>query len=556
MLILLGVSLAKIPFARADVDSHIGSLTLNPALRGLTHGQASSFIIVAQATAACTIRNTAGAPVLSNDDPLAKFLLASRTCPTNMFDLRSQLLAVGATIKTTLVANRGFHNPKTNHDAMHFMLFEIVSGRLGSLGIDVKDGEFFFGHFTAITGANTLVADQRPEPRALMVELIAWDPGKQLFNFYELIGNGEKGEWFYRGDSLDIQADVTFLHRHTDPGQPKFGGQLRCSGCHTAGGPIMKELAAPHNDWWTTERPLPLGKLIPDADLARIFQGLVDASELSASVKAGLSMLAESDKFRQTSKTLSLQEQLRPLFCPVELNLESDPTPLDKKSPTIEIPSAFVVHPLLARSSLTAQRGHYEAALATMKASFPETKRTDADHAWLTPVKAFSDTLTIESLIKQNIIDEEFASDVLAVDLTNPLFSTERCHLLSMVPIKVDDDWKETFKTSLQAQAGQDQAAQELLTNLTDSSQNTQFHRARAVRLLDQCQSRLQTSDAVLTIYRLLAQRREEVRTSEISQNKKGKILEPGFRVIFPTVTPAAMPGTLHLTEDCQVRAP
>jgi hypothetical protein len=70
----------------------------------------------------------------------------------------------------------------------------------------------------------------------------------------------------------------------------------------------MTELAAPHNDWWTTERPLPLDKLKPDANLARIFQGLVDASELSESVKIGLSMLSESDKFRQTSKTLSLQE--------------------------------------------------------------------------------------------------------------------------------------------------------------------------------------------------------------------------------------------------------
>ena len=62
-----------------------------------------------------------------------------------MFDLRSQLLAAGATIKTALVANRGFQNPKTNHDAMHFMLFEIVSGRLGPLQIDVEDGEFFSG---------------------------------------------------------------------------------------------------------------------------------------------------------------------------------------------------------------------------------------------------------------------------------------------------------------------------------------------------------------------------------------------------------------------------
>ena len=57
-------------------------------------------------------------------------------------------------------------------------------------------------------------------------------------------------------------------------------------------------------------------------------------------------------------------------------------------------------------------------------------------------------------------------------------------------------------------------------------------------------------------MYRLLAQRREEVKTSEISQNGENKILEPGFRVIFPKVTPVAKPGALVLTEDCQVLAP
>jgi hypothetical protein len=64
-----------------------------------------------------------------------------------MFDLRSHLLAAGAIIKTTLIANRGFHNPKTDHNFMHFILFEIVSGRLDSLGAEVKDGEFFFRAF-------------------------------------------------------------------------------------------------------------------------------------------------------------------------------------------------------------------------------------------------------------------------------------------------------------------------------------------------------------------------------------------------------------------------
>ena len=77
-----------------------------------------------------------------------------------------------------------------------------------------------------------------------MVELIAWDGDKQVFNFYEMIGDGRQGKWFYRGDSLDIQADVKFLHRQTGSGDPRFGSNLRCSGCHTAGGPIMKELVA------------------------------------------------------------------------------------------------------------------------------------------------------------------------------------------------------------------------------------------------------------------------------------------------------------------------
>jgi hypothetical protein len=37
------------------------------------------------------------------------------------------------------------------------------------------------------------------------------------------------------------------------------------------GGLIQKELAAPHNDWWTKSRPLPLGSLTPDASVDKIY---------------------------------------------------------------------------------------------------------------------------------------------------------------------------------------------------------------------------------------------------------------------------------------------
>ena len=108
---------------------------------------------------------------------------------------------------------------------------------------------------------------------------------------------------------------------------------------------------------------------------------------------------------------------------------------------------------MLAQDSISIERSHYDAALVAMKASFPETLLADADHGWLTPVKAFSDTQVIESLIKQGLIDQEFALDVLSVDMTNPLFSTARASLLRLLPDSATGDWKEKFKANLKANA-------------------------------------------------------------------------------------------------------
>jgi hypothetical protein len=496
---------------------------------------------------ACIIRDNANKATLSNNDPLARLLLAGGPCPANAFEFRARLLSAGAQLKTAFVGNRGFHNPADGS----FSMFEMVSGRLAPAGLEVADGEFFFGHFTARDG-NNLFANQAPGDGDLMIELIAFDPQKNLFNFYEVLGDGRTGRWFYRGDSLDIQADIQSVHRQLDANRPQFGRRLRCSGCHSAGGPIMKELAAPHNDWDTT-RHLPLSNMKPDGELARILQGMVDAGELAKSVNAGLLKLAQSEKFQQGKKALSLQEQLRPLFCPVELNLESDLTPLDDKAPQLRVPAAFLVDPRLAQGSVTIDRAQYDAALVTLNAAFPEgPQRRDADHGWLTPVKAFSDTLAVESLIKQGLIDQEFVSDALAVDLTNPLFSRSRCGLLRLLPNKAEPTWKETFKASLKS-AKANLAAKELLNNLTDPTRNAQFHQARSARLLTQCQNQLQAKDSVVKLYRLLAQRRSEAFASEISKNPLGQILEPEFRVIFTQTRPQIRAGTFRLTDDCQV---
>lgn len=145
---------------------------------------------------------------------------------------------------------------------------------------------------------------------------------------------------------------------------------------------------------------------------------------------------------------------------------------------------------------------------------------------------------------------------MLAVDLTNPLFSPTRCGLLRLAPQKAGADWQEKFKASLKAAAPSDPAARELSDNLANPQRDARFHQARVSRFLDQCRERLQTAQAVTDLVRLLAQRRAEVGDSEISKNRLGRILEDGptiqqsFRVIFPIVTPAIAPRTFRLIED------
>lgn len=488
----------------------------------------------------CRILTSQGTEATGNADTLARLLSRETACPRDVFELRALLKRANAELTPTFVGNRGFHNPGRGS----FSVFEMVSG--GSVeGGPLARGEMFFGHFTAPGPGQSLVLDQQG---GLMVELIAWDGSKGMFNFYELIGDRQQRRWFYRGDSGDIVADTARLHRRDGA---QFGERLRCSGCHVMGGPIMKELTPPHNDWWRSDRRLPLGGRQPDAALAGILNTLVEPGELAQGVQAGTQKLEESSRFRALRSGLSLQERLRPLFCPMELNLASDTQPLDTGPATVSIPSEFMIDPLFVVGTVDVSRQHYQQALAKSKARFPEIARPDADHAWLTPVKAHADRRAIRALISEGVIDEEFAADVLAVDMTNPVFSTVRCGLLKLVPETQSPTWLETFKDTLSRNGGAGGA--ELVANLTQPGRTLAAHKQRADALLRACRANLTTADAVGGLFRLLTARRAEAFASPISSNPQGQVLEPGFRVIFPAVSPPASPGRLKLTDDCKV---
>ena len=493
-----------------------------------------------------------GPPAPARQDALARLLASSEPCPRDVLALRTRIRNAGGAFSTAFINNRGFHNPR----AGSFSLFEMVTGKLTPTG-DVREGEFFFGHFTRAAG-KTLVLNQSPQSGNLMVEVIAWDPGKGMFNFYELIGNGKNGTWSYNGDSQDILIDTEPLHRARAAGRPPFGKGLRCAGCHVNGGPIMKELASPQNDWWTDARKIDRGGREFDDQLAAIASGFVDGDRLSAAVRAGVEKLNTSPQFKAIRAGRSLQEQLRPLFCPIEINFESDVAPLQANGPTTRVPSALFADPRLAEGRLEASRADYDSALQTTGSAFdfPETKLPDADHGWLGPVKATSDQIIVQGLVDAGLIDAEFVSDVLAVDFTNPALSGARCGLLKLVPASASGDWQAGFRKALAASTAP--AAKELLANFTTPERSAAAHRQRATTFLDTCRDKLKTRPFVVSMLRLLGQRRAEIAANEISkkpadQTTFHEILEPDFRVIFPTQKGAPAPNALKLSDSCEI---
>lgn len=497
--------------------------------------------------------------LLVNNDALFKLLTKQARCPGNALEFRDLVAKNGMSFKTAMVANRGFHNPLPQGS---FSFFEGIVGAFG--GQTLIPGDWFFGHFTAASIDNTaltsvMAPQQAATPDNLLLETLVWDPVKQVFNFYEIRGNGEGGIWFYRGDSNDIVADIKNLHRAYDPSQPIFAGpvsagkatmpRLRCSGCHMNGGPIMKELKAPHDSWWRTTRPLDFGALRIAPELKPIIENVVSADDFHEWIKAGDAKLLASEPYWKKRTALSLQEQLRPIFCEQEVNLESDLEPLEGPDMTIAAPVGAFVDPRLVPDvgAVTINKLLYVNALNAFNAqffdyqsgNFPNSvqpvNQIDADHAFEVPVKAHSDMLVAQKLITSGLIDEKFLYDVLSVDMTRPMFSRARCGMLTLVPTGAPaTNWKLKFQQNLANSPLP--AAKELVANFKDPARTPAYHRAQAKALLTRIQTNAGLQQNVNGYVRLLAERRIAVYQDQISQHPQGQIFEPGFRLIFPTM--------------------
>jgi hypothetical protein len=484
------------------------------------------------------------------DDAVRHAILSGSPVPRDIGAIRRRLQTdLGGVLKTHIVANGGHEHPSKR--GVMFMCFETYAGPMP--GGRVDEGDLFLGYFLVPQGGRLGVGSG-------FVELIAWDRTKRRFNFWELIDS----TWQFRGDSNDVLDNVREINTGSPKAEFKFSRTspdgttvLRCSGCHTLGGPIMKELEAPHNDWWTDQHKLPPGAFVPDQETAKLFQGATDASNLSAQVKKSVERLvdarSEGGVDRQT-----LSQQLRSLFSTMEMNLVSDTVPFSlrqERGTAVEVPAGFFVDARLARAAPTVpvDLATYKEALTGVDSRFPseQSPTRETRHAFLVPARSFIDNRAIDSLVKRGVLDDELVADVLAVDLTTPVYSSQRASLIRFVPATAADasELRERLITALRAAPASDRGAQDLLANLTDAARTAAAHRAAASAFLAACTKAAGAQETVPGWLRLAAQRREAIESAETARHPQGVITERGFRVVFPIQRrPAATPLRLNPT--------
>ena len=325
------------------------------------------------------------------------------------------------------------------------------------------------------------------------IEMIGFDKTAGVFNFYAR----EDNKWKFFGSSKDLIGDG-YNCDSAGACVPKAASKVRCAGCHLGGGLIMKEFDSPWVHWeHLIDTP-------GAADLATRFKMTVggskeDGAAMESTVRNGNS--AWNDQRVAFLKTKTTADLLRPLFCTVDVNLQS------MTSSSFSIPSSvrndFLLEPRIGGfDSVPIDAADYTAVTtANGQAVKDQSGATlkdkdgkpvlDTVFAWTYPERGQNDKDYVDKLVSKGVLDDDFVADVLSIDMTRPVFSAKRCELLNSAPTLAAKDMtpagiREGFKKAL---AGKTGAAAELLGFLNDTA-DRQKHKDAATKYLTACKAR------------------------------------------------------------------
>ncbi len=485
-------------------------------------------------TAACQVldvstgKTITAAKLATLRDPVAQFVIGSGACPksfqeiqkkvderktcrraaTRLVTNRSQLLDVGDDYRA--VVSRSCDRDPTSmpFEADALLDFTLLMSVFGIRAADV-DGE--------LPGDLELIGMQSTK-KASAGEI------EGVFNFYAREGGQWKffgsGESFVNG-GYDCNPDGACI--------PKLAASARCSACHVGGGLIMKELHSPWNNWEVGPK-FEGARMTPGAEAlfdkhGDLLGGAGEAKGLEALVESGNAawLKRRVQAVLESGSPNAVAELLRPLFCTIDINLETAGRGVlfDQALSNVEVPfdGLDFQTPATANHQLIMDGRNAACARAIATSSFDNATRllratppctplqkdgTDLVNTFAgsdVPSRSQLDSDYVRALTCDNgaggtvagcvpLIDKELAMDVRAVDMSRPIFSKNRCDLLRFVPkLSASAIHPKAINDGLLAAlAGQTGAAAELRNNLDDHTLDR--NRKRADAFARACQTR------------------------------------------------------------------
>ena len=328
------------------------------------------------------------------------------------------------------------------------------------------------------------------------VELIGFDKTAGVFNYYAR----EENKWTFFGSSKDLIGDG-YNCDSVGACVPKAASKTRCASCHLGGGLIIKEFDSPWVHWEHNTTTVGAQELLTKHKMTLGSQK-DDGAGLESTVRNGNRIWNRTRV--DFLKTKGVAELLRPLFCTVDLNLQSGSTSTDTVPSSVR--GDFLLEPRLSSfDSVPIDSADYTALAAANGQAVKDSSKTplkdkdgkavtDTIFAWTYPERGQADMDYVNALVEKNVIDDDFANDILSIDFTRPIFSGKRCALLAHAPTlaaaaMTPQGIRDGFKAKLTAAATKTPELTALLAKLGDVA-DTAKHKDAATKYLTACKAR------------------------------------------------------------------
>ena len=433
-----------------------------------------------------TGRSMTQADLAKLNDPIAKFVLAGEGCPSDFQAISAKLRKTDVEscaddpsappqgTKTRLVSERS--QVMGAPQSYRAVISRACGGR--------EEHELLLSSFGVSPNAAALPGE---------VEAIGADPDSHTFNFYAR----EEGKWKFFGNSLDLIADG--YECKDGACTPKAAGERRCASCHVGGGLVMKELNTP---WvhWEGDTTTPGAKELVEKHKMTLGDK-ADGRELEHVIAKGNQ--AYNANRIQFLKSKGVAELLRPLFCTLDVNLQSTNDSVLAMGPLFVSFDYFIDPAWSVFDSVAIPRADYDAlttqfkqrivdARGTQLKGLNNTPVTDTFFAFTYPERGGLNVDYVQQLVSANVVDDEFVKDALFVDFTRPIFSSARCGLLDHAPtLGAEEVGPDAIRSGfVQKLAGvSDPAATAFLASLQQSGDAAQ-HREAVSKFMQACKAR------------------------------------------------------------------